>query len=463
MCIGRMWAVYLAVYFLSEIRHRGLALAEELSVPGEIKVAVVSRNCGLDCWDSEFWYATWPYWQVACVEASGEVARFPIILNSYETWYTEGCVSIGVTSHWDVAADAFEPSVYWLPGLHKDKSITIVVNLVAPHVANIFIDGELFAENATRQPCASGAMLLNTIPSRRQLETDIWLPFVTKEVKEKLKRWELYCRAETEAPADADWYCGSRFHYRTHVLGRAMITSARAGTLSRPGEDSLTTRALSEREDRSSRQNFSSQGYAGPLPISDMRLAHDLEEWYLASRTTSAVPADVFHGGGYFGVASLLESDVWLLYLPDEFRRGLVEECQRAVLEFTGLESAQALTPFVNDQARIYRRGSTVPLHTDRHPPGVETVSCIYHLASSGLHVAADDSEAVVQPKWSALFETHQGTLEEVPFMHPGELLVYEASAVPHGRQGPLLEADEYVNAFIHFGVKALDDAAELT
>lgn len=102
---------------------------------------------------------------------------------------------------------------------------------------------------------------------------------------------------------------------------------------------------------------------------------------------------------------------------------------------------------------RAYKRGSTLGMHLDsiRQVQGLldaRVLSAIVHVS----HKTEED--------WPLCIVDHSGVLHNVT-LQPGQTLLYESAALPHGRPYPLI-GDDYVNAFIHFKPARWDTAEAL-
>lgn len=348
--------------------------------------------------------------------------------------------ALGLVSHWDLESNTFDPVCYSFPMPAVSQSISVHFRLTSLRAADVLVGGVL--QPVVRNPVSSGVLVLNQQAEGR--ESAIAALFWKDVVRERLATWEASCRRASANPDDAEWYCGKRHQYRTHVLAAAVLEPEHVAALPQPSEVAQITRPVADRGDRSRAANFSRHGFAGPYAVANASLVERLQEWYRKSRTQHAFPGDSISSQGYFGVASLIRSDVWILVVPDHLRLPLVAACQTTIAEWAGLMPEELEPMFAGHHARIYRRHASCPMHVDRRPENVETLSCVYHLGSwHGLSAG--------YPEWPMHFESHAGHIVQLSFRGPGELLVYEASVVPHGRPTDLAVSEEYVNVFIHF------------
>ena len=109
-------------------------------------------------------------------------------------------------------------------------------------------------------------------------------------------------------------------------------------------------------------------------------LENRLEAWYLEAERHKSFPGDA-----YFGLGSLLTSDIWYLEVPEYLRKPLVATCRSMLAKWLDLPEEELTSAWAGRSARIYRHGSICPMHVDTlENDGRERVACLYHVEARG-------------------------------------------------------------------------------
>lgn len=123
-----------------------------------------------------------------------------------------------------------------------------------------------------------------------------------------------------------------------------------------------------------------------------------------------------------------------LLDMPDELKKEIHDHLKIKLEEWAGIE----LEPTFVYGIRTYHNGTKLDIHRDR--PNTHIISCI-------LNVYQD-----VEEDWPLQIEDHFYRKHEI-IMEAGDLVFYEGSKLPHGREKPL-KGRAFANIFCHFKPK---------
>lgn len=231
-----------------------------------------------------------------------------------------------------------------------------------------------------------------------------------------------------------------------------------------------------ERSEKARVQGYKSRGYEWPIPkfIPNTEGWKQLMEDRLAQVSEIEDPAQRFQGyvqTVYPGmvVPNFTEHGFAITRISDDFlqdlQEGLANEYDNRIIEekrpiFEGpgawiaynkelmdrvdYELRGYLQEWVNTEItlqgvfgfRLYRKETSFKMHIDKK--GTHSLAYVLHVGSS------DDSEP-----WPFFVEDYNGQTHEV-YLQPGDVILYEANKLHHGRVRPL-KGSWYCNIFAHY------------
>lgn len=146
-------------------------------------------------------------------------------------------------------------------------------------------------------------------------------------------------------------------------------------------------------------------------------------------------------------VVSGCQTDTWMLKLPEKMIQK-VKDVMKPLIAAWGNVSVDEMVFTSIYGIRMYRKGSVVYLHRDRHQ--THALSAILEIGH--LEFGHPDTDWNHTGQWPLELVDHNGTLVTVP-NRPGQIIFYESWSCPHGRTS-VYQGREVANLFIHFAPK---------